>query len=1207
MKVFARRFRFWPLIIAVAGLLLASARASGMEILLPQGRKVFQTNEWIDISVVRSSPEGLKAGELSLALVGDDGSRLAFNFPVAAGGTAKTEHLHVNGWLLRPATYAVDVAVDGQKLDAATAPKLEVKSHVRQSSFRLVNWGNAREPREQLVQGESSLGYNLFYGGYANDDAGDFMRGGVDWMGCCVMSGGHQMDLRMECDWSDPYVTRGGTRRVVRRAMIDRTRPNVQGVHFYDEPGLTWATDERNKDFNPHRVPAQLRSYEAAFGKPAPDYLKLDPANPDDVARWKHWAVWKLGFMDAAWQESQFGVSQVRPDYLSLTQSQYGWSAFTDGYYYNVVRSLPITSGHGGYHDYGLGIFNPSYFLEVSRARDRWKPCWYLPTWYGNTTADQFRLEQYLSFQTNIQGMITPPDCEPAKNAVPRDGLVESNQLMKKLGPIFTTMKPTKTPVALLYSLSQCIETQAKDRKQNYAHAVPHGLGLPLAYLAGKLIQQQFTPVVDEDVIDGTLASDHQAIVLTSLDYVSPEVKTALEDFAAGGGLVLLTADCKLEIKGGTKLSVAPRMPDQEKIDELMKASKWQELGPYTTVSKQMQGATPLGAAINEQLQKVGIKAPMKSNVPTITVTRQAAGDIEYLFAVNVTPDPNAKNEKGEPVNNGLLATDATLKIPPGIGNPRPVYDAVQGGILFAHDSPDRLPTWQTFKETVVSIWPSPGLEARVRFGPGQMRAFALTARPIGGVKLAQPIVSTDLVLEESPITLTLAASLVDNAGGILSGSSPLHVRVIDPLGATRYELYQATKLGQWSTVLPLAANDPAGEWTIAVRELLSGSESQTKCAYAPPRRARGLAGATRRALFTAGDDKNAFRFARTQSDVTIVAGASDFNAAAAERLTKILTPWGIRCKTMPLAEAMKSRSLTEEEARTWAGLDYAGSGNIKPGDGNGPSLAGFAVQGPVILLGNDKDNEIIAFLLKNRFLPYTPEAGKLPGGGRGMFAWQRDGVGAGQESITLIAHDAEGMAEAVGSFYEAVAGIDPLTRFALPASDELSPAKSAKIAPTATVKTIGIMPDRVDGLKIDGGKVAALSHDGTLTTAETADFVKTAKSTVVTTDYAAQLKALATPVDAGAIAAAQKFVDATRLVKLAIPHGGRTAIACWGGTLEVRDADGKLLSSTMLPQDVTALSSSGGVLYAGLADGQIVEVGLEPPSPAPARSARQK
>ena len=159
-----------------------------------------------------------------------------------------------------------------------------------------------------------------------------------------------------------------------------------------------------------------------------------------DVARWHQWAIWKLGFMDAAWKEAQFGVSQVRPDFLSLTQSQYGFSAFTDGYYFNVVRSLPITSGHGGYHDFGPGYFNPSYHLEMARARDYAKPCWYLPTWYGNTTSDQFRLEQYLSFQTNIQGMISPPDMEPAVNPVRRQGIVESNHLMKKLGPIFTTM-----------------------------------------------------------------------------------------------------------------------------------------------------------------------------------------------------------------------------------------------------------------------------------------------------------------------------------------------------------------------------------------------------------------------------------------------------------------------------------------------------------------------------------------------------------------------------------------------------------------------------------------------------------------------------------------------------------------------------------------------------------------------------------------------
>src|SRR5207253_472555 len=148
----------------------------------------------------------------------------------------------------------------------------------------------------------------------------------------------------------------------------------VLGVHFYDEPGLTWWKNPATGEFGPHGIAPQLRSYEAAFGKPAPDITKLDPKNPADVAAWKEWATWKLGLMDAAWKESQFGVSYVRPDFLSLTQSQYGWSAFTDGYYFNVVRCLPITSGHGGYHDFGLGTFNPSYFLEMARARDYWKP-----------------------------------------------------------------------------------------------------------------------------------------------------------------------------------------------------------------------------------------------------------------------------------------------------------------------------------------------------------------------------------------------------------------------------------------------------------------------------------------------------------------------------------------------------------------------------------------------------------------------------------------------------------------------------------------------------------------------------------------------------------------------------------------------------------------------------------------------------------------
>src|SRR5262249_32261125 len=145
---------------------------------------------------------------------------------------------------------------------------------------------------------------------------------------------------------------------------------------------------------------------------------------------------------------------------------------------------------------------------------------------------------------------------------------------------------------------------------------------------------------------------------------------------------------------------------------------------------------------------------------------------------------------------------------------------------------------------------------------------------------------------------------------------------------------------------------------------------------------------------------------------------------------------------------------------------------------------AGFAVQGPVILLGNAEDNPIIKYLLTERFLPYKPDAGVFPGASRGMVAWQLDGVGRGQESISLIAHDEAGMAEAVGTLYEAVAGLQPLTKWVLPKEDTLSPAKSAPDHhPELAELWVATLPDRVDGLAAAGGNLVALAHDGTRAT----------------------------------------------------------------------------------------------------------------------------
>jgi hypothetical protein len=1137
----------------------AALPAAELQILLPLQRTAYQTNEQIDLSIVRQSAQALPAGDLVLKLSDAAGSKASFTFAVPAvpahdGQARRTEHLHLSGRLLRPGHYDLEAAADG----ATAKTALDVYSHLRKSNFRLISWGRATGANE-LVEGEDSLGFNLFYGTANNDLQANFIRAGVDFMSNCTMSGGHQMDLRMECDWSDPYVTRGGARRVVQRAFIDRTRPNVHGVHFYDEPGLTWHKDPKTGESTPHGVPSQVRAYRDAFGHDPIDSHDVKPDSPEDAARWRQWARWKLGFMDAAWKEAKFGIDQVRPDYLSVTQSQYGWSAFTDGYYFNVVRSLPVNSGHGGYDDYGPGYFNPSYTLEMARARDFDKPEWYLPSWYGNTPSERFRLEQYLSFMTNVQGMMTPPDIDPFQPATKpaAEGVVESNKLMGRLGTIFTTMPVTRPPVALLYSMSQNIATQTHDMKENYSHGNRHGKRLPFAYLAGKMLQQQFLAVVEEDVVDGTLAANHKAVILASIDVLDPKVITGLEEFAAGGGLVLLTSDCKVKIKGAIDLGVTPDFPDAEIVNKLLKEGKWQDAVKYMTVGKWLEGAEPLAKALKPHLDRAGIKPVFTCDQPGIVATRQAAGDIEYLFAVNATYDPAVGGM------NAQKATAATIGLE---ADGRPVYDAVLGG-----------PVPELEKK-------GDALTGQFRFGPGQMRVFARTARPIGKVQVLTPQVRRDYTKAEQPLAVEVGAVLLDAQNRVLAGSAPLEVRLLDPYGHVRYDLHRATDQGSLKLSLPLAANDPAGEWKVSVRELLNNTEDTAGFRHASPGQVGALAGATPRAVGFGNDREHVYRFFRTHHDVKLVVGTAPHYQKAAERIAETVKLWDVQCQVVKAADVNRPRVLTKEEAATWVGLDF---GRATPGKENAIGMAGFDVRGPVVLLGNAQDNPLIDFIQKRKFLPYQPDAKNFPGAGRGMLAWQRDAVGPGQESITMIAYDADGMNEAVGTLAEWVAGMEPLTRLVPPRANSVTPAMNTAATKAAPVAWTATLPDRAVALRAAKGRLEVLTWDGTLAEVDGAGKVvkRQPVSPAEVTKLAGEMK---TTPDADALKSAQKHAPVGRIVKAAVAQDGLTAVAYWGGTVQVLRGDA-VQSVQLLPQDVTGLAWLDGKLVAGLANGQIV------------------
>ena len=63
-------------------------------------------------------------------------------------------------------------------------------------------------------------------------------------------------------------------------------------------------------------------------------------------------------------------------------------------------------------------------------------------------------------------------------------------------------------------------------------------------------------PVVDQDILDGTVAANHKAILLVGIDYLGANIVSALEDYIANGGTVLLSDDCKVQIAGATKIGM---------------------------------------------------------------------------------------------------------------------------------------------------------------------------------------------------------------------------------------------------------------------------------------------------------------------------------------------------------------------------------------------------------------------------------------------------------------------------------------------------------------------------------------------------------------------------------------------------------------------------------------------------------------------------
>ncbi len=233
----------------LSGLTISAIAAPQLQVQFPLQRVAYQTNERIDVTVIRSDTAPLAAGTLTLTLTGKSGSRVRCDFPINAaavqGQTAvSVEHLRLNGALLRPDRYTITATADGVMASGA----IEVYSALPRSTFASVRWGTAMgNPR---LIGPDSLGFSINYGTYGQaadrfTAADDSIRAGLLAMPLMVLGGGHQQDLRLECDWSDPYVLRGDAARVAQATLASahlpehHRHPSVRraGLNLVARPG----------------------------------------------------------------------------------------------------------------------------------------------------------------------------------------------------------------------------------------------------------------------------------------------------------------------------------------------------------------------------------------------------------------------------------------------------------------------------------------------------------------------------------------------------------------------------------------------------------------------------------------------------------------------------------------------------------------------------------------------------------------------------------------------------------------------------------------------------------------------------------------------------------------------------------------------------------------------------------------------------------
>ncbi|MBM4039452.1 MAG: hypothetical protein FJ290_13150 [Planctomycetes bacterium] len=291
-------------------------------------------------------------------------------------------------------------------------------------------------------------------------------------------------------------------------------------------------------------------------------------------------------------------------------------------------------------------------------------------------------------------------------------------------------------------------------------------------------------------------------------------------------------------------------------------------------------------------------------------------------------------------------------------------------------------------------------LKADMRAYPGKVYAF-----------LPAPIARVDLRATASVRAgeaIHHAVSVLDAQGKTIDAGLPIEISLRDPAGGEWQTVYRAAT-PTYEGAFHLPVNVPAGNWTLRVRELISGSFAEMPIAVGGASLPRDLPAATLdERTVRVHDAPRTQEFLKAKPPIVIAVDAEQaWVRPHAERLAKALTAAGREAKVASVADVVRlpvdwnGDQPTIDGTRLWRG------NVVDPG---------LFVDAPLILLGKRYESRLIEALVRRDLLAEPPIGGCFPGPGRAIVAWAPRAFSNAHDTVCLLAHDNEGLSQGIAA-----------------------------------------------------------------------------------------------------------------------------------------------------------------------------------------------